>query len=613
MRKFFEGAAAGRDALVNPLLGLGSQTHVLPQTNKKPFDRMRCVLHPTSALEKDGPFGKLWLTIDQAAGLLSGDANGLSDPYAMVLLDGEKWFTTKVIQRTLAPRWERTIEIDVHQPFSVLTVMVLDHDFAMASHVLGFVDLRLQHLPINQKAEGWFELCHPVDYRDTILGRVTNKTPSDMSAGRIRLEFELKVAAPMDELFAVCLPEPSLGHGYPNMDLHELVVTASVLSQTANQLKRPVELLVAVLRRRITLVWLAMVFVVWEPVLMLPALVLSLGAMAAFIGRRLKEACEGNGLSAWDSESDKEEAQDAPSAAPSSTSLTTSEAGRRRHHLRNIPHHVKSHMGCMAAPRGVSDPEPAQHSHHSHGELHHRGPHKAQSSHGSAVATTGSAAKEVKTDFRTALRLAQSALPSAQQLSVRMAQGQVGAIHDGLTKVSELLMAHGDKIFAASAGVALLLLLLAGWQGLLMKVVLTLVISIPLCHQSAPGKLALAAIYFYGRRERFEPEELPPTKSGDPFAQKCPALSDADCRKMVLCGPGAQEQDNPHDLKPAKLFRVMRCRQCGKIVATGVSKAPPLRCAVCMQVFCRHCQPFVAKNCRGSQQKGKAGGIKTAR
>lgn len=37
-------------------------------------------------------------------------------------------------------------------------------------------------------------------------------------------------------------------------------------------------------------------------------------------------------------------------------------------------------------------------------------------------------------------------------------------IHDGLTKVSELLMAHGDKIFAASAGVALLLLLLAGWQ-----------------------------------------------------------------------------------------------------------------------------------------------------
>lgn len=36
--------------------------------------------------------------------------------------------------------------------------MVLDHDFAMASHVLGFVDLRLQHLPINQKAEGVAQL-----------------------------------------------------------------------------------------------------------------------------------------------------------------------------------------------------------------------------------------------------------------------------------------------------------------------------------------------------------------------------------------------------------------------------------------------------------------------
>lgn len=41
------------------------------------------------------------VAVVEAAGLLSGDANGLSDPYAMVLLDGEKWFTTKVIQRTL--------------------------------------------------------------------------------------------------------------------------------------------------------------------------------------------------------------------------------------------------------------------------------------------------------------------------------------------------------------------------------------------------------------------------------------------------------------------------------------------------------------------------------
>lgn len=73
--------------------------------------------------------GVLYIHVHSASGLSSGDADGLSDPYCVVLTNKIKVLTTHYILDTLEPKWERGVEIFVQDFTRVsLTFVVYDWD-----------------------------------------------------------------------------------------------------------------------------------------------------------------------------------------------------------------------------------------------------------------------------------------------------------------------------------------------------------------------------------------------------------------------------------------------------------------------------------------------------
>jgi hypothetical protein len=90
--------------------------------------------------------GVLYVHVHSATGLKSDDVDELSDPYCVVLADKKRVLTTHYILDTLEPKWERGVEIFVHDFTQVsLTFVVYDWDGPLVGDAfLGACKLNLE-------------------------------------------------------------------------------------------------------------------------------------------------------------------------------------------------------------------------------------------------------------------------------------------------------------------------------------------------------------------------------------------------------------------------------------------------------------------------------------
>eukprot|EP00929_Paragymnodinium_shiwhaense_P035191 TRINITY_DN19031_c0_g1_i1.p1 TRINITY_DN19031_c0_g1~~TRINITY_DN19031_c0_g1_i1.p1 ORF type:complete len:682 (-),score=46.34 TRINITY_DN19031_c0_g1_i1:151-2196(-) len=209
-----------------------------------PFSRLDCICDGRRGTEANThrPYARCHVFLDRAIEIAAGDVTGLSDAYALLDVNGHRdrcqRSTTK--SHTLSPVWRECFTFDVHHPRSVLCLILYDEDFGtelggtdllgMDDDILGFVDIRLDCLPVNEWVSAWFPLSHVDDHHDCIHGRL-QKDRSSKYAGQVRLEIKLE-CVPQDEFFAWFLMPVHMGHDNPPLDLAELLADLWTLAST---------------------------------------------------------------------------------------------------------------------------------------------------------------------------------------------------------------------------------------------------------------------------------------------------------------------------------------------------------------------------------------------
>ncbi|ESW32372.1 hypothetical protein PHAVU_002G316700 [Phaseolus vulgaris] len=99
--------------------------------------------------------GWIELVVIEARDLIAADLRGTSDPYVRVNYGNLKR-RTKVIHKTLNPRWNQTLEfLDNGSP---LTMHVRDHNALLPTSSIGECVVEYQRLPPNQMSDKWIPL-----------------------------------------------------------------------------------------------------------------------------------------------------------------------------------------------------------------------------------------------------------------------------------------------------------------------------------------------------------------------------------------------------------------------------------------------------------------------
>ncbi|CAA7053103.1 unnamed protein product [Microthlaspi erraticum] len=105
--------------------------------------------------EADSGKGLIELVLVEARDLVAADLRGTSDPYVRVQY-GEKKQRTKVIYKTLEPKWNQTMEFP--DDGSSLELHVKDHNTLLASSSIGNCVVEYQRLKPNETADKWIPL-----------------------------------------------------------------------------------------------------------------------------------------------------------------------------------------------------------------------------------------------------------------------------------------------------------------------------------------------------------------------------------------------------------------------------------------------------------------------
>ncbi|XP_027340284.1 synaptotagmin-4-like isoform X2 [Abrus precatorius] len=104
---------------------------------------------------KDSAHGWIELVLIEARDLVAADRGGTSDPYVRVNYGNLKK-RTKVIHKTLNPRWNQTLEfLDDGSP---LTLHVKDHNALLPTSSIGVCVVEYQRFPPNQMSDKWIPL-----------------------------------------------------------------------------------------------------------------------------------------------------------------------------------------------------------------------------------------------------------------------------------------------------------------------------------------------------------------------------------------------------------------------------------------------------------------------
>lgn len=100
-------------------------------------------------------FGWIELVLVEAKDLVAADLRGTSDPFVRVQYGNMKK-RTKVVYKTLNPRWNQTLEFsDTSSP---LILLVRDHNAVLPESSIGHCVVEYERLPPNQTADKWIPL-----------------------------------------------------------------------------------------------------------------------------------------------------------------------------------------------------------------------------------------------------------------------------------------------------------------------------------------------------------------------------------------------------------------------------------------------------------------------
>ncbi len=93
----------------------------------------------------------LSIKVKEAKGIPAADSNGKSDPYVVLTIGGQKK-KTKIIHKTLEPKWYEEFRFDIDDSQHVLRFEVFDHDKFSKDDSLGHFELNLKtaNVPIGQ-------------------------------------------------------------------------------------------------------------------------------------------------------------------------------------------------------------------------------------------------------------------------------------------------------------------------------------------------------------------------------------------------------------------------------------------------------------------------------
>jgi len=559
------------------------------------FERQACLWDPKTVMERCAAYSELQLVVEEASGLISGDVSGLSDPFVKVSLNGEDVCRTRHVPQTLKPRWERSFQICVRQPTSILSLKVMDQDLGTSNardfdDLLGFLDFRLESLPRNVWVDEWFDLRHPDEHADTIQGCIsTSQDTGGGQAGHIRLRFRLHVEDPLDDMFARCLPDPHLGHGYPALDLNVLLSDLSIISSSASVLIAPVNKLREMGYDHITIVWIALLLLIWYPIHVLPTVLALVGAVV-WMHDSLNHC--------GDDDDDAKSVVEQESRGPSSSSS----APLRRS--------ISPFSAPESEPGGFGGGTAAAHA-----PMQRTPPRLTRQG-----STERRRAEDVdkKQRYFSSMKVVQSMLPPDQKLQVRGCQKSAGALANGLTAILDLLSPQRSTLICAACWVMALVFWALPWLQLpILQILSTVASSYLFIEHSSLGRLALAAIWYLRMKRAWQaaareqasesgaaairPGGAAGGKTQRPHSALLVAgdskLSTAFHNSLLLVPPAASLQYGSHSFVPAKFLRVRRCSTCGRLCSTGISRAPPLRCEFCKQFACRHCASAVHNRC----------------
>ncbi|CAK0836460.1 unnamed protein product [Prorocentrum cordatum] len=539
------------------------------------FQRWRCLLNPTEAQNSSSvePWAKLTVKVEEAVGLLSADTNGLSDPFVVLSMNGPAIpeLRTHVISRTLAPKWREVFTLDVYYPLSTLTLQVMDADALDSDDLIGFLDLQLSRLSLSGSVEGWFELRHPEEFSDTLKARMRVQELKSKDAGRIHLKLTLHAeGGGMDEFFAACMEWPCAGHGYEHYDLGKLF--ASLMRASSLLLK----LLVPLLRvkswafRHSTLVALALILLIWEPVLVLPALALLAGLVLA-----RDEFWEAEAGAADVGHEDTKRSE---------TTVSLDSEGCPKRPARGVPLCGRALPKRFARRRSVDSSPPTAAAAQSSSR---RAASQSPSGSTAAQSPSGSPERENAT-VRRAAWMMQKLVPGSKRIYVRMAQSLTDLLIRLLVLVHGMLNTRRRGLSKACFAAAPALLVLGRWQLFLVKVCLTMAVIVIFFPLTTPGRIWKTAVYYMAKRNRLHEDHH--------------LLERDDCNFLHVVPP-RKSVGRVHVLRPNRLLKPTRCFMCGQLTARGLSAGVPLRCEICRVVVCAGCSGDLRDDCRGFMRR----------
>ncbi|KAK8837839.1 Synaptotagmin-2 [Tritrichomonas musculus] len=106
---------------------------------------------------------ELHIKVIEARNVPAADLNGKSDPYVSLSTEKTKspYQKTKVLKKTLSPKWDEEFTIKVNFVSDILSVVLYDHDTLSADDKLGLMDIRIHDLNIGLVEDRWYKMNPP--------------------------------------------------------------------------------------------------------------------------------------------------------------------------------------------------------------------------------------------------------------------------------------------------------------------------------------------------------------------------------------------------------------------------------------------------------------------
>lgn len=154
------------------------------------------LLYPFISNQNSQGYGRLKTTVVEAKDLIPSDFNlfqaGSSDPYVIIRFGTvfKARHKTKIIFKSLNPRWNETFNFVVNYPESVISIAVYDHDLVSAPDFLGKIDIPLSLFMDGNSHDTWFYL-QPEDPLKAAkeVGGYDPKSFTKLGALRLRIQF----------------------------------------------------------------------------------------------------------------------------------------------------------------------------------------------------------------------------------------------------------------------------------------------------------------------------------------------------------------------------------------------------------------------------------------